>query len=60
MLIDLCGHEQLGLLVELQSDEKRARNEKLMATLDNVKPGAWQKHRKTWSTQKTERLGASL
>lgn len=38
MLIDLCDydHEQLGLLAEPQSDEKRARNEKLMATLDKL------------------------
>lgn len=38
MLLDLCDHdhEQLGLLAEPQSDEKRARNEKLMATLDKL------------------------
>lgn len=38
MLIDLCDHdnEQLGLLAEPQSDEKRAKNEKLMATLDKL------------------------
>ncbi|HCR98446.1 MULTISPECIES: DUF4113 domain-containing protein [Halomonas] len=38
MLIDLCDHdnEQLGLLAEPISDEKRARNEKLMATLDKL------------------------
>jgi|TARA_R110002020_G_scaffold14286_1_gene50689 DNA polymerase V len=38
MLMDLCDHdnEQLGLLAEPISDEKRARNEKLMATLDKL------------------------
>lgn len=38
MLMDLCDHhnEQLGLLDEQQSDEKRERNEKLMATLDKL------------------------
>nr|WP_260579154.1 DUF4113 domain-containing protein [Halomonas populi] len=38
MLMDLCDHnnEQLGLLGEPQSDEKRARNERLMATLDKL------------------------
>lgn len=38
MLLDLCDHdhEQLGLLAEPQSDEQRARNEKLMATLDKL------------------------
>ncbi|WP_422102019.1 Y-family DNA polymerase [Vreelandella sp.] len=38
MLMDLCDHhnEQLGLLGEQQSDEKRERNEKLMATLDKL------------------------
>lgn len=38
MLLDLCDHdnEQLGLLAEPISDEKRARNEKLMATLDKL------------------------
>jgi len=38
MLMDLCDHdnEQLGLLEEPISDEKRARNEKLMATLDKL------------------------
>ncbi|MCH4812488.1 DNA polymerase V [Halomonas alkaliantarctica] len=38
MLMDLCDHdnEQLGLLAEPVSDEKRARNEKLMATLDKI------------------------
>lgn len=38
MLLDLCDHhnEQLGLLGEQQSDEKRKRNEKLMATLDKL------------------------
>lgn len=36
MLMDLCDHdnEQLGLLAEPISDEKRAKNERLMATLD--------------------------
>tara|TARA_R110002051_G_scaffold300527_3_gene367964 strand:- start:2925 stop:3230 length:306 start_codon:yes stop_codon:yes gene_type:complete len=38
MLMDLCDHdnEQLGLLAEPISDEKRAKNEKLMATLDKL------------------------
>ncbi|RUR43387.1 Y-family DNA polymerase [Vreelandella populi] len=38
MLMDLCDHdnEQLGLLAEPMSDEKRERNEKLMATLDKL------------------------
>lgn len=38
MLIDLCDrdHEQLGILAEPLSDEKRARNERLMATLDKL------------------------
>lgn len=38
MLLDLCDHdnEQLGLLAEPISEEKRARNEKLMATLDKL------------------------
>lgn len=38
MLLDLCDHdnEQLGLLGEPVSEEKRARNEKLMATLDKL------------------------
>lgn len=38
MLMDLCNHhnELLGLLGEQQSDEKRERNEKLMATLDKL------------------------
>lgn len=38
MLIDLCDrdHEQLGMLAEPLSDEKRARNERLMATLDKL------------------------
>ncbi|MBT2788040.1 MULTISPECIES: Y-family DNA polymerase [unclassified Halomonas] len=38
MLMDLCDHdnEQLGLLAEPVSDEKRARNEKLMATMDKL------------------------
>lgn len=38
MLIDLCDqhNEQLGLLAETVSDEKRARNEKLMVTLDKL------------------------
>jgi len=38
MLMDLCDHnnEQLGLLAEPLSDEKRKRNEKLMATLDKL------------------------
>ena len=38
MLMDLCDHdnEQLGLLAEPVSDERRARNEKLMATLDKL------------------------
>ena len=38
MLMDLCDHdnEQLGLLAEPLSDEKRAKNEKLMATLDKL------------------------
>jgi len=38
MLMDLCdnGNEQLGLLAEPVSDEKRERNEKLMATLDKL------------------------
>lgn len=38
MLMDLCDHhnEQLGLLGEQQSKEKRERNEKLMATLDKL------------------------
>ncbi|RUR38571.1 Y-family DNA polymerase [Vreelandella populi] len=38
MLMDLCDHdnEQLGLLGEPLSDEKRERNEKLMATLDKL------------------------
>ncbi|AZM96058.1 Y-family DNA polymerase [Vreelandella venusta] len=38
MLMDLCDHhnEQLGLLGEPRSDEKRERNEKLMATLDKL------------------------
>tara|TARA_R110002012_G_scaffold62590_1_gene164627 strand:- start:8809 stop:10083 length:1275 start_codon:yes stop_codon:yes gene_type:complete len=38
MLMDLCDHdnEQLGLLAEPLSDEKRERNEKLMATLDKL------------------------
>ncbi|MCD1588160.1 Y-family DNA polymerase [Halomonas sp. IOP_14] len=38
MLLDLCDHnnEQLGLLAEPISDEKRARNERLMATMDKL------------------------
>lgn len=38
ILMDLCDHdnEQLGLLAEPISDEKRARNERLMATLDKL------------------------
>lgn len=38
MLMDLCDHdhEQLGLLAEPMSDEKRERNERLMATLDKL------------------------
>ena len=38
MLIDLCDrdHEQLGILAEPLSDEKRALNERLMATLDKL------------------------
>lgn len=38
MLMDLCDHdnEQLGLLAEPVSAEKRAKNEKLMATLDKL------------------------
>ena len=38
MLMDLCDYdnEQLGLLAEPVSDEKRERNEKLMATLDKL------------------------
>ncbi|MGP5325904.1 Y-family DNA polymerase [Vreelandella titanicae] len=38
MLMDLCDHdnEQLGLLAEPVSDEKRERNEKLMVTLDKL------------------------
>jgi len=38
MLMDLCDqhNEQLGLLGEQQSDEKRERNERLMATLDKL------------------------
>lgn len=38
MLIDLCDrdNEQLGLLAEPQSDEKRERNEQLMATMDKL------------------------
>lgn len=38
MLMDLCDHdnEQLGLLAEPVSDDKRERNEKLMATLDKL------------------------
>ncbi|WP_447556439.1 Y-family DNA polymerase [Vreelandella sp. EE22] len=38
MLLDLCDHanEQLGLLGETESPEKRERNEKLMATLDKL------------------------
>ncbi|MGP9764540.1 Y-family DNA polymerase [Halomonas sp. AOP13-D3-9] len=36
MLMDLCDHEneQLGLLAEPLGEEKRARNKKLMATMD--------------------------
>lgn len=38
MLMDLCDHdnEQLGLLAEPVSDEKRERNKKLMATMDKL------------------------
>ncbi|GED47401.1 SOS mutagenesis and repair protein UmuC [Vreelandella aquamarina] len=38
MLMDLCDHhnEQLGLLGEQQSADKRERNERLMATLDKL------------------------
>ncbi|RUR34772.1 Y-family DNA polymerase [Vreelandella andesensis] len=38
MLMDLCDHdhEQLRLLAEPLSDEKRARNERLMAILDKL------------------------
>lgn len=38
MLMDLCDHnnEQLGLLAEPLSDEKRERNDRLMATLDKL------------------------
>lgn len=38
MLMDLCDHdnEQLGLLAEPVSDEKRERNERLMATMDKL------------------------
>lgn len=38
MLMDLCDHknEQLGLLSEAESDETRAKNERLMATLDKL------------------------
>ncbi|MCP1313355.1 MULTISPECIES: Y-family DNA polymerase [unclassified Halomonas] len=38
MLMDLCDHEneQLGLLGEAESDETRQRNERLMATLDQL------------------------
>lgn len=38
MLIDLCDHEneQLDLLAEPVSDEKREHSERLMATLDKL------------------------
>lgn len=38
MLMDMCDHEyeQLGLLVEQQSEEQRERNERLMTTLDKL------------------------
>jgi DNA polymerase V len=38
ILMDLCDHdhEQLGLLAEPPSDEQRARNERLMATVDKL------------------------
>ncbi|MCB8889913.1 Y-family DNA polymerase [Vreelandella malpeensis] len=38
MLMDLCNHEneQLGLLGEAENDETRQRNERLMATLDQL------------------------